>query len=189
MPPCAALSLYVLLLGQESEGSPGSMCWPALGGSVPMAGAQWGTHPSVGPCLQGLTSNNARPKPEWSQCLPLLPKWGKISRSQKVKCSRGQETKRLEEPATACLMFTSPLPELRVPWKPVGMSSSPSNEGWCWPCLPFPLFWLPCSIRGQSLQSHTFYTSSLLLSHKLPGCLGTLPPLVAPLSPWRTSHF
>lgn len=128
---------------------------------------------------------------EWSQHLSLLLMWGrnKISRSQKVKWSRGQETKRPKEPASACFIFISPLPELHVLWKPVGMFSTPNNEGWCWPHLPLPLFCLPCPIRGLSLQSHMFCTSSLLSSHKLPGCLDNFPPLVTPLFPQTTRHF
>ena len=45
----------------------------------------------------------------------------------------GEETTDFSFPSELC--FKSPLPESHACGKPVGMSSFPTNEGQCWPCL------------------------------------------------------
>ena len=56
---------------------------------------------------------------------------------------------------SSILCFKCPLPETCVLPKPVGVSSFPTNEGQCQPCLPLPLFPQLCLQGVRVSSSHT----------------------------------
>ena len=164
MPLCIALSLCELS-GQESGSSPGPMCHTAQRHSVSRAGAWWGMQPSMGPCLWGLASNHAEPKPWVVLVSAIHVGQRKSPRSQKAKHPRVQESNSQERELLLTLYL-----------KVLSQNQMCSGSQWECPAFQpmravsaiFAFIFLPAAMFSKDTKSWTsiLCINSLLLNHE-----------------------